>query len=304
MKHLLSMAALMAPLSVSCQQYFPKQIPAGHYSGITSVGNDCFAVVDDKALEDGFYVFRLPIDSEKLRIMEAENLGYHSSGFPNRDMESICFCPTSQTLFVSGEEDNEVYEYTLEGKRTGRRLAMPAEYGRARGNFGLEALTYDDFSHQFFVTTERPLRGDSLLRIQAFGEDLQPSSQYLYRPDKPISRKYYQGVSEMCSTGDGHLLVMECQTRVPRLKLFARTVIRIYEVDLPSGSGGFPPDGNAQLLEKRLLKEFSTRLTLFGRKFAIYEGICRLSPGRYLLIADSQGRYKNVLRDWLLLLDI
>lgn len=291
---LLQMAALMAPLSVYSQQHFPKQLPAGDYSGICAIGDERFAVVDDKASEDGFHVFRLPIDSVKHRIREAENLGYRSSGLPNRDMEGVCFCPASQTLFISGEADNEVYEYTLEGKRTGRRLAMPAEYGKARKNLGLESLAYDDFSRRFFVTTERPLPGDSLLRIQSFGEDLQPVRQYLYKPDEPISRKYYHGVSELCSTDDGRLLVMERQVRVPRLKLYARTVIRIYEVR--------PADG--LFLEKRLLKTFSTRLTLLGRKFANYEGMCRLSPGRYLLIADSQHRYKKVLRDWLLLLDL
>ena len=296
------MAALMAPLSVSCQQYFHKQMPPGNYSGICAVGNDCFAVVDNEAKEDGFYVFRIEIDGTKRRITRVENMGYRSSGMPNRDMEGICYHPSWQTVFVCGEADNEVYEYTLEGKRTGRRLAMPSEYKKARRHQGMESLAYDEHSHQFFVTTERLIPGDSLLRVQAFGDDLQPSRQYLYSPDKPISRKYYYGVSELCATGDGGLLVVERQIRVPRLKLNAHTITRIYEVR--------PAD--EPLLKKRLVKEFRTRLTLFGRKYANYEGICRLSPkqptdsrlGCYLLIADSQYRHKKVLRDWMLLLDL
>ncbi len=282
--------------------HFPKQIPAGNYSGICPIGGDLFAVVDDKNADDGFYVFRLAFDSMKSRITEAENMGYRSSGQANRDMEGICYRPSSRTLFISGEADNEVYEYSLDGRRTGRRLAMPPEFKRARHNLGLESLTYDTLSHQFFTTTERALPGEELLRIQAFGDDLQPTCQYRYRPDAPISRKYYHGVSALCATGDGRLLVLERQVRVPRLKLDAETVIRLYEVHLPS-------DGNNDevVLEKRLLTEFKTRLTLTGRKFANYEGMCLLPSIEgegpiLLLIADSQNQYKNVLRDWFLLL--
>ena len=116
LKIFLPIAALFVSLSVFSQQHFPKQIPAGDYSGICALGDSLFAVVDDKADEDGFYVFRLDIDTVQGRINAAENLGYRSSGEPNRDMEGICYRPSSRTLFISGESDNEVYEYSLDGK--------------------------------------------------------------------------------------------------------------------------------------------------------------------------------------------
>lgn len=276
------------------QQRFHKQIPPGNYSGICPLGNDLYAVVDDKAPEDGFYVFRLAIDTLKNRITAAENLGYRSCGLPNRDMEGICYRPSTRTLFISGESDNEVFEYSLDGQRTGRKLTMPSVYKKASRNLGLESLTYDTLSHRFFTTSERPLPGDTLLRIQSFGDDLQPLRQYLYLPDAPISRKYYYGVSELCAMHDGRLLVLERQVRVPRLKLNAHTVIRIYEVQ----------PGSDPILQKRLLKEFHTRLTLTSRKFANYEGLCALSSNLLLLIADSQYQYKGFLRDWFMLLPL
>ena len=284
---------VLLPLPLLAQQHFPKTIPAGNYSGICPLGGDCYAVVDDKAPTDGFYIFRLGIDTLKGRLTSAENLGYRSSGKPNRDMEGICYCPSSHTLFISGEADREVYEYTLEGERTGRRLHMPAEFGRALRNQGIEALTYDSRARQFFLTTEHPLKGDSLLRIQAFDGLLLPVRQYLYRPDAPISRKYYHGVAALCATPDGRLLVLERQVCVPRLKLDAHTLIRIYEVR---------PSSTETLLEKHLVKEFQTRLSLTSRKFANYEGMCALSDRWLLLVADSQNQYKNVLHDWFLLL--
>lgn len=285
-------AILLLSATVRSQQYFHDQLPPGNYSGICAIGNGCFAVVDDKGAEDGFYVFRFDVDTLSGKITEAQNMGYRSSGLPNRDMEGICFFPPSGTVFISGEKDNEVFEYSLDGHRTGRQLNMPAVMKRGRSNLRMEALTYDPTAHQFYVTTERPMPSDTLLRIQAFGDDLQPSKQYLYRPDAPLSAKHKYGVSALCAMGDGRLLVLERQVMVPRTKLNAQTVISIYEV--------WP--GNDAMLTKRLLTTFKTRLTITNRRFANYEGMCALSRNWLLLVADSQQRYKNILRDWFLML--
>lgn len=273
-------------------QKFHKVLPAGNYSGITPLGNDRYAVVNDKSAEDGFFVLRITIDSTKGRISALENEGFRSCGLPNRDVEGICYCPSTNTVFISGEQDNEVYEYALDGQRTGRRLDMPATFKQASNNYGLESLTYDAKRHLFYTTSERPLQGDSLLRIQSFDDNLKPQRFFYYRPDVPISRKYFQGVSALCALNDGRLLVLERQVRIPRLKLGASTVIRIYEV---TPLGDLYP-------EKKLLKEFRTRLTLTGRRFANYEGLCQPQPGLLLLIADSQNQYKGILRDWFLLM--
>ena len=315
-------AALMVPLLAFSQQRFHHELPPGNYSGICSLGDGRFALVSDKAAEDGFYVVRIGIDSlrdaavnpsrraDQPRITSMVNEGYRSSGQPNRDMEGICYFPPARTLFISGERDNEVLEYTLDGQRTGRRLLMPADFQRASHNYGIEALCYDTLRHRFFLTTERPLTGDSLLRLQSFTDDLKPAECYLYRPDAPISRKYFHGVSALCALSDGRLLVLERQLRVPRLKLGARAVTRIYEVTLPPTALSPAPDSaqnyptlppqllNSFTTTKRLLLEFTTRLTLTSRKFANYEGLCEPAPGLLLLVADSQNRYKGVLRDW------
>ena len=273
-------------------QRFHKVLPPGNYSGITALGNNRYAVVSDKSEGDGFFVLRIEIDSIKGRILAMENEGFRSCGLPNRDIEGICFRPSTNTVFISGEQDNEVYEYTLDGKRTGQRLDMPKIFLEANHNYGLEALTYDARQHLFYTTSERPLKGDSLLRIQTFNDNLKPGRFYLYRPDAPISRKYFQGVSGLCALDDGRLLVLERQIRIPKLKIGASTIIRIYEIT-PSDEP-FP--------EKKLLREFRTRLTLTGRKFANYEGLCQPSSNLLLLVADSQNRYKGFLRDWFLLI--
>ena len=147
----------VTPASAQQPQRFHKQLPPGNYSGIAPLGNDRYALVSDKAEEDGFYVFRIQIDTLQGRITEVENEGLRSSGLPNRDMEGICYRPSTNTVFISGEQDNEVFEYTLDGQRTGQRLQMPEIFKTASHNYGLESLTYDQRRHLFFTTTEHLL---------------------------------------------------------------------------------------------------------------------------------------------------
>ena len=284
----------MVPLSLFSQRFqkFPREIPAGNYSGICAIGDDCYAVVSDKADEDGFFVFKMQIDTLRGKIRKVENRGFRKSGLPNRDMEGVCYCPSSNSLFISGERDNEVYEYTLDGQRTGRRLALPEVFRRADSNYGLEALTYDRVRHLFFTTTEHPLKGDSVLRIQSFTDNLLPAKQYFYRPDDPQGKVYLHGVSELCALSDGSLLVVERQVYVPRLKIGAKSIVRVYAV--------YP--GDSACLEKHLVKEIRTRLTLTKRKFANVEGMCEIASGLWMMVADSQDQYKGVLRDWFLLM--
>lgn len=275
-------------------QRFHKALPAGNYSGITALGNNRYAVVSDKSETEGFFILHIETDSVKGCITSLENEGFQSSGLPNRDIEGICYRPTTNTVFISGEKDNEVYEYTLDGKRTGQRLEMPDIFKKAGHNYGLESLTYDRKRHLFYTTSERVLKGDSLLRIQSFSDNLKPGFCYYYKPDEPISKKHFYGVSELCALEDGRLLVLERQIHVPKLKLGASTIIRIYETT--------PTD--KPILEKRLVKEFRTRLSLTSRKFANYEGLCEIQGNRLLLIADSQNRFKGFLRDWFLIIGI
>lgn len=275
-------------------QRFHKALPAGNYSGITALGNNRYAVVSDKSETEGFFILHIETDSAKGCITSLENEGFQSSGLPNRDIEGICYRPTTNTVFISGEKDNEVYEYTLDGKRTGQRLEMPDIFKKAGHNYGLESLTYDRKRHLFYTTCERLLEGDSLLHIQSFSDNLKPRFCYYYKPDEPISKKHFYGVSELCALEDGRLLVLERQIHVPKLKLGASTIIRIYETT--------PTD--KPILEKRLVKEFRTRLSLTSRKFANYEGLCEIQGNRLLLIADSQNRFKGFLRDWFLIIGI
>lgn len=300
------MVALLwvVPLSVSAQfvhanrqQKFPKDIPAGNYSGITPIGNDRYAVVSDKT-DDGFYIFHIDIDSVTGRILSVSNEGFRSSGRPSRDQEGIAWQPFTGTLYISGEADNRVVEYTVGGQLTGRSLLVPDSFKKLSSNYGLEALCYDDGGHRFYTVGECPARGDSLLRLTAFDDDGNMQCQYAYALASVKARRkglLLNGVSGLYALGGGRLLVLERTVRVPRMKIGSFVETRLYLVNTIDAD---------QPLAKKELCTFRTRINLLRRNFANYEGVCvarQLADGTLilLLVADSQNRSHVILRDWL-----
>lgn len=280
---------------VNRQQKFHRQIAPGNYSGITALGDNRYAVVNDKS-PDGFHIFHILIDTISGRIHSVDDEGFRPSGGDNRDQEGIAWVADRQRLFISGERDNEIHEYLIDGTPV---AAHPVAFAaKARSNRGLESLCYDDATRTLWTTTEEPLPGDSCVRIQSFDADVHPLRQYFYRADTPLHRKKRKstvanGISELCATGDGRLLVLEREVYVPRRKIGASVNVRLYETR----------PATADTLQKRLLCTFTTRINITSRKFANYEGCCvahRLADGRIilLLIGDSQNRFRGMLRDW------
>lgn len=316
---LLSLLLLTMSLPVLAQQavfnkqrHFPKTVPAGNYSGITWLGGDRYAVVNDKSPSAGFYLMTIRLDSLSGQIVEAHTDSFLTSGQPNRDEEGICYVPQTNTVFVSSEADGQIVEYAMDGQLTGRRMNIPEVFRTAYSNRGFESLTYNAATHRFWTTSENTLSTDgpkpsihqkipNQLRLQSFGDDLQPREQYWYLTDssavKSTTGKSTLGVSALAALDDGQLIVLEREIRVTEKYIGSFVQVRLYRVDPTRQTPG-------QVLEKQLLAEFRTSVNLTDRSFANYEGLCagpRLADGRQvlLLIADSQDQYKGWLKDWL-----
>ena len=304
-------------------------VGAGQYSGIASIGQNRFAVVSDKEPADGFFVFRIEQDGQTGEITDVSLEGFYGNQSPEvdangisiRDCEGIAFCPTRESLFISGEGDQEILEYTLLGQPTGRKLNVPSIFAsdKISPNSGFEALTYDSLRHRFWVTTESTLPADgtaasslhpgvaNILRLQSFGDDLQPLSQYAYRMDTGKADNfggiYTFGVPAIEVLPDGRLLVLEREIDISknylnstcRCKLFCVNPAEGYQIDSSCDLTALDPN---KFLVKHLLADFSTRLTAVKYNFANFEGMCLgrpLDDGRLslLLISDSQGGYKK-----------
>lgn len=307
-------------VQVNEQHAFPSTVPAGNYSGITSIGGNRYAVVSDKASEDGFFIFDIKVDEKTGDIVHVMNLGYRSTGRSNRDMEGVAYFPNKKTVFISGEADNQIMEYDLDGKYTGRRLKIPFCFSQATKNYGLESLTYSSTTHLFWTCNESTLTNDgpqansvngvrNKIRIQSFSDDLEPLGQYAYLMDAPKAHKkthlYCMGVSEITALDNGNLLVLEREFYTPSAKIGAFVMNKIYEVN-PSTASTIETDtlrNDGPFLQKHLLYEWQTKFNLTNRNIANYEGMClgpKLADGSQvlLLISDSQNQYAGVLKDW------
>lgn len=246
------------------------------------------------------------------KIKEVRADSFMTSGHANRDEEGICYVPQTNTVFVSGEADGQIIEYSMSGELTGRRLNIPPEYAMTYNNGGFEALTYNATTKRFWTTSENTLKCDgekptidnrraNLLRLQSFGDDLEPLEQYWYKTDSTSAKagqkgKSILGVSSMAALDNGLLIILERELLIKPKNIGSYVHVKLYVVNPTLQQPG-------DLLQKQLLTEFRTRINLTARSFANYEGLCvgpKLTDGRQLLllVSDSQNQYKGYMKDW------
>ena len=305
-------------------------IPAANYSGITPLGGDSFAVVDDKSPSAGFYVFHIHMDSLTGKILSLSRSPFRGEIEAEKaDCEGIAYRPQTQTVFISDERTQAIREFQMDGQPTGHQLQIPPGFSPEdiESNAGFEALAYDSAAHCFWTVTENPLKADApygsarqqVLRLLAFGDDLQPLAQYPYLMEpaqlKNNGKYYAYGISALLAPGDGSLLILERELNVPGGYVGAKTSIRIFRVAIsdwqpqPFGNSltelpaeAFPP--------KQEIASFVTHINLSHMNYGNFEGMClgpRLADGRFtlLLLSDSQaGAGNNLfhLKDYLKIL--
>jgi uncharacterized protein YjiK len=309
----ISIFAAMAQTELLPQRNFPDAVPAGNYSGIAPLGGGRYAVVSDKSATDGFFVFHIDVDSVSGQIRDVRNEGFRPATLSNRDEEGIAFRSADSTVYISGEVDNAILQYRLDGTPTGRRFTLPADLLAAcRGNLSLESLSYNVATHRFWTCNE-----GAPVVIASFGDDMLPRATYHYEMDAPVhdasrAQYYAHGVSELLALDDGTLLVLEREFYVPHEKIGASVTCRIYRVNPIDTTAAEPqqtsvtqsptdqasaeakqtsvaqsPTDQASAeakqtsvaqpsthLSKTLVCEWETSLSLFGRSLANYEGMC------------------------------
>ena len=308
---LLPLTLLAQEATLHKQRAFPKTVSAGNYSGIAWLGGTKYAIANDKSPTAGFYLMTIETDNLTGELLMVREDTFLTSGLPNRDEEGVCYMPQTQTVFVSGEDDQEILEYNLQGQLTGRKLNIPEVFKTAYSNGSFEALTYQVATQRFWTTSENTLKADgqkptvkrkiaNRLRLQSFGDDLQPKEQYWYETDSAVTRKHkgrsILGVSGLAALDDGRIVVLEREMYFPKKQIGSYSLVKLYLVDPTQQQPG-------EVLQKTLLAEFRTKVNLTRRSFANFEGICvgpRLADGRQLLVlvCDSQNQYRGVMKDW------
>jgi len=306
---LLSLPLQAQELSVEHIRQHPLQIAPGQYSGITHVSEDIYAVVHDKAVGGGIFFFTIGFNADGT-IGPVTAFETDAGGPKGRDNEDIVYVPETQTLFVAAEGDQSIREYYLNGAPTGRQLRIPAPLLSPKANAGFESLAYRDGT--FWTTTESPIPGETLHRLQSFRlSDLSPGKTYYYRADEPsvpasevaAAQAYVIGIPALTALPDGRLLVLEREVYVPKgglldmLKSFTRCSLFVTD----------PLHDDSRELRKTLLTTFYTTFM----DMANFEGMCLgplLPDGRQtlLLLADSQDGSQGLTAEYIrvLALDI
>lgn len=304
-----------------------QEVPPANYSGIWRVSDDTYALVSDQEAEDGFFLMDIQIDRKSGKVIEARRTSYHSTpaktkdklGKSERDLEGIAYSQHSGTFFLGGEGDEEILEYDASGVPTGRGLKMPICFStnNIRPNLGIESLSYNPETHLFWTTTESTLKSDgpsadinhanvrNRLRLQSFGDDLNPQTQYAYMMEVPMCSSsakkigfLLHGVSDICALDDGRLIVMEREIYSSKKKLNNYVNIRLFVVNpqlsRPVDSATpLPQLTDDMFMQKEEICHFRTKATISRMNLANYEGMClgpRLLDGRQtlLLINDTQ----------------
>lgn len=270
-------------------------IPPGNYSGIVGIGGDEYALISDKGRSTGYRVLGISFTSDG-DIASVEDKGYRDFGGRNEDIEAVAFYPHNHHLYIGNEETSSIMEL---GNDSILSTVVINDFARnAYANRSIESLCYDAYSNSFFTVNESPLRGDSALtlRLKRLDNHLKETATYDYKlaqPEEQTPEKggtHVLGCAELASMNDGTLLSLEREFYLPKRKIGAWVKNKIFRF--------IPGQKN-----KQLVASWSTRLTLFNHSFANYEGMClgpKTRDGRQivLLCADSQNRYKGILKDW------
>ena len=275
---------------VNRQKSFRHSVPAGNYSGITHIDGNRYAIVSDKAPEMGFFLFNIQIDSLTGQLQHVVCERFVSLHEVSHDEEAIAYLPERETLFLVSEASTTIRECTLDGTLTGRHIRLQMYDGLGK-NKGLESLSYQASTQRFWTCNEA-----APILIQAFDKAFNPVNSFSYTLDAPSARRnaryYAHGVSELLALDDGSLLVLEREFFVPKRKVGAWVVNKLYQI-----GNDYPQT------PKHLVFKWKTRLNLTRRSLANYEGMClgpRLADGRQvvILVSDSQNQYAGLLRDY------
>ena len=276
----------------------PMDIDSGEYSGIAWIQGNRYAVVSDNLKGGGIVHFAIPMDTDgivgQVRMQQAD--GTRTAAGNARDCEGIVYVPTLGTLYVSTEKQ-EIREYDLAGRETGKALRIPHDLGveNIQPNRGFEALSYNDSTGLFWTTTESPLKQDAFLprlhRLQTFDIHGAPAERFLYQTDVPVqtasgTAAYVHGIPALAALDDGRLLVLEREVSVPNGGFWDKLTNSFTKTDLYLVD---PVHDTAGILRKSLLCSFTTG----ALDLANFEGMCLgpiLPDGRrtLILIADSQ----------------
>lgn len=267
----------------------------GELSGITFLGGDQFIVVSDT--NNSFAPATISIDPATGQIVSSE-LATAVSLAGVADLEGVAYDPRDGSILVAAEANQTITRFDPDTAALLGPIAVPAVYGNARGNFGLESLSLDPIGYGLWTANEEALTGDgpissqtagTTVRLQRFDAAGNPSAQYAYLTDphtgnNNILNRAQSGVADLLALPTGDLLVLERTlggSFLPSLRN------RIYLIDPENATD----TSDLATLDGQVYTAVAkTQLTQIDAGSINYEGIAlgpRLDNGDYALVLVS-----------------
>lgn len=194
---------------------------ARQLSGITWAGDGRYYVVSDKTGS----AYPLAIELTPQGTIAAAQL---AAGVPlpgSTDLEGVAFDARDQALWVSDETGPSIRVYRAADGALLRTVTTPRIFSQARRNLSFESVALDAERRTVWTANEEALSVDgpkasethgTLLRVQRFDGDGEPSGQWAYRTDPTLGNLLLpgrdieaSGVSDLVALPDGTLLALE-----------------------------------------------------------------------------------------------
>lgn len=306
----LGAAILFAALKISFADEIPCPATVGMgLSGLAWRGGSDYCAVDDR--NGNLLPMSISLDRRTGRIKSiSPGRAVRLAG--RHDLEEVAWDSENGGMaWVCDEADNSIRAFDPSSGVEKARVAIPAIYRKARGNFGFESLAIGPDGRELWTCNEEALVCDgprssqqrgSPIRLQRFTRATadapwRPAGQWFYVTD-PIgggdfADKARSGVSDLCVLPDGRLLALEREFSVKALIPSFRC--RIYEVDVSAATD--VTEVKSLLADDAKKAKPAKKRLVFDRNtlFTMYETLClgpELEDGSrvFVMVADS-GEY-------------
>ncbi|MBO5940147.1 MAG: esterase-like activity of phytase family protein [Kiritimatiellae bacterium] len=285
---------------------------SANLGGIVWVSNDIYMAATDWNCV--IWQLKLPHDTSTGKILSCE-MERICAPEMTVDVEGMAIDPADHSIWIADERAATIRQHSpTTGKALSGNVAIPESLKGFRRDSGLESLAISRDGLSMWTCTEEALSADGPRATRTNGSDVRLtkfarksakdkwvlSGQWVYRVDPLAGGPWYNkkkknlsrsGVSELCLTDDGALLVLEREFSVV---LIPRLRCRIYEVGFSKARNVISKKDlsglkDSERVEKKLLYEKTG--------FSMYEGMCLgpvLKDGSRMLVLVSDADKKSI----------
>jgi hypothetical protein len=284
---------------------------SANLSAIAWVSNSTYIAVTDR--NSVMWELDIPFDHKTGKLLSC-NLKRMCSPELTVDVEGLAIDPFDGSVWLADEWAATIRQYRpATGKALAGKVNVPESLKGSYRDSGFESLTISRDGLSMWMGAEEALKSDGPRANRKHGTDIRLTKfrrasakgiwtmdgQWVYSADSIAGGPWYNekkrdisrsGISEMCLSDDGTVLVLEREFSVA---LIPRLRCRIYETDMSSAKNVMGRKNLSGLEDSEKVKK---RLLYETTGFSMYEGMCLgpvLEDGSRMLVLVSDADKKS-----------